>query len=83
MFEHDRSAARGEMTARRLYVFKHANKLGHAPAHRLFDLVSSELKDELKDQSRPPRSFSDYEVTMNKKNLPANVELDSRFCIPV
>ena len=39
MFEHDRSAARGEMTTRGLYVFKHDSELGNAPAHKLFDLI--------------------------------------------
>ena len=39
MFEHDRSAARGEMTARRLVVFRHGSLLGNAPAHRLFERV--------------------------------------------
>ena len=40
MFEHDRSAARGEMTARGLFVFKHRSALGNAPAHRLFERVA-------------------------------------------
>src|SRR5690606_23934475 len=39
MFEHDRSAARGEMATRRVIAFKHANALGNAPAHTLFDRV--------------------------------------------
>ena len=39
MFEHDRSAARGEMASRKLVVFKHANALGNAPAHALFERV--------------------------------------------
>ena len=39
MFDHDRSAARGEMAARRLIVFKHTSKLGNAPAHKLFEAV--------------------------------------------
>ena len=37
MFEHDRSAARGEMSTRGLYVFRHDSELGNAPAHALFD----------------------------------------------
>ena len=79
MFEHDRSAARGEMTARGLYVFKHQNKLGNAPAHSLFERI----KVKLKDQSKPPRDFLDYEVTVDTKNMPAAVELDSRFSFPL
>lgn len=39
MFEHDRSAARGEMTTRKLVVFKHAGPLGNAQAHKLFERV--------------------------------------------
>lgn len=59
MFEHDRSAARGEMATRGLYVFKHENALGKAPAHRLFELIQVKQND----PSRPPRSFSDYTVS--------------------
>ena len=39
MFENDRSAARGLMSSRKLFVFKHESKLGNAPAHRLFEAV--------------------------------------------
>ncbi len=42
MFEHDRSAARGEMAARGLYVFRHESELGNAPAHALFDRLTVE-----------------------------------------
>jgi len=58
MFEHDRSAARGLMATRGLYVFEHDSAMGNAHAHDLFDRV----KVELKDTSKPPRSFSDYVV---------------------
>lgn len=71
MFDLDRSAARGLMAARRLIVFKHKDDLGNAPAHKLFELV----KVEAKDPSRPARSFSDYEVTVDKSKLPEGVEL--------
>ena len=60
MFEHDRSAARGEMTTRGLYVFKHDSKLGNAPAHKLFDLIQVKRSN---GNGGPPRSFSDYSVT--------------------
>ncbi|MGB5055732.1 MAG: type I-C CRISPR-associated protein Cas7/Csd2 [Nitrospirales bacterium] len=60
MFEHDRSAARGEMATRGLYIFKHDSELGNAPAHKLFDLI--EVKGS-NGNSGPPRSFSDYTVT--------------------
>ena len=71
MFDLDRSAARGLMAARRLIVFKHKDDLGNAPAHKLFELV----KVEAKDPSRPARSFSDYEITVDESNLPKGVEL--------
>jgi len=71
MFDLDRSAARGLMAARRLIVFKHDDDLGNAPAHKLFELV----KVEAKDPSRPARSFSDYEITVDESKLPEGVQL--------
>ncbi len=59
MFEHDRSAARGEMTTRGLYVFKHDSELGNAPAHKLFDLIQVKRAN---GSEGPPRSFNDYSV---------------------
>ncbi|NCD25970.1 MAG: type I-C CRISPR-associated protein Cas7/Csd2 [Deltaproteobacteria bacterium] len=70
MFEHDRSAARGLMSSRRLIVFKHENKLGNAPAHKLFDLVQVKRAD---GSSGPARSFADYTVTVAP--APAGVEI--------
>lgn len=61
MFDLDRSAARGLMTARRLIVFHHQTELGNAPASSLFDLVHISKKD----GSRPARAYSDYEVTVD------------------
>jgi CRISPR-associated protein Csd2 len=72
MFEHDRSASRGEMTARKLCIFKHADKLGNAPAHALFDRISIARAEDI---SAPPRKFGDYMVTADKQNLPGGVEL--------
>lgn len=74
MFEHDRSAARGLMSARGLYIFKHGSELGSAPAHKLFDRIQIKKKDETK----PPRSFSDYEVVVNRESMPQGVELIER-----
>ena len=71
MFEHDRSAARMEMNAQRLIVFKHDSPLGNAPAQKLFKLVHIEKKDDVKI----PRGFSDYAVTIDRENLPAGVEI--------
>ena len=71
MFEHDRSAARGEMTTRGLYVFKHDSELGNAPAHTLFERVQPKLKEGV----NVPRSFDDYDVAVDKANLPSGVTL--------
>jgi len=71
MFEHDRSAARGKMATRKLFVFKHESDLGNAPAHRLFELIRV-IK---KEGANPPRSFDDYEVIVSKDNLPQGVTL--------
>jgi CRISPR-associated protein Csd2 len=65
MFEHDRSAARGEMSTRGLYVFKHDSELGNAPAHALFD----RLKVEPKKQGEVARSFNDYFVEFDGQSL--------------
>ena len=67
MFEHDRSAARGEMATRGLYVFKHDSELGNAPAHALFNHI------EVKRKSDAPRSFDDYEVIVDETGMPAGV----------
>ncbi|MCX7060469.1 MAG: type I-C CRISPR-associated protein Cas7/Csd2 [Gammaproteobacteria bacterium] len=71
MFEHDRSAARGEMATRGLYVFKHESKLGNAHAHALFERVDARLRDGV----TAPRSFKDYVVTVNDADLPSGVTL--------
>jgi CRISPR-associated protein Csd2 len=70
MFEHDRSAARGLMSSRKLIVFKHENKLGNAPAHKLFDLVQV---NRAAGSSGPARSFSDYAVTVGQ--APSGVQI--------
>lgn len=69
MFDHDRSAARGEMAAQKLFVFKHDSELGNAQAQKLFELVGVKRKDE----TQPARAFSDYEVTFSKEKIPAGV----------
>ena len=71
MFEHDHSAARGKMASRKLVIFEHASALGNAPAHKLFDLVTAELKD----KTRPPRAFSDYEITINAAAKPEGISI--------
>ncbi|EGF31790.1 CRISPR-associated protein, TM1801 family [Oxalobacteraceae bacterium IMCC9480] len=71
MFEHDRSAARGEMSTRGLYVFEHESELGNARAHELFARIQAQLTD----PGSVPRAFSDYTVTVDEANLPAGVTL--------
>lgn len=71
MFDIDRSAARGLMSAQKLIVFKHDSVLGNAPANKLFDLVKME-----KVCDGAPRSFGDYTVTIDKTGLPANVTVE-------
>ena len=71
MFDLDRSAARGLMSAQKLIVFKHESALGNAPANKLFDLVKVE-----KVCDGAPRSFSDYSVIIDKAGLPANVTVE-------
>jgi CRISPR-associated protein Csd2 len=58
MFDHDRSASRGKMSAQKLIVFEHDSRLGNAPAHKLFKLVQVRRKPEVDI----PRAFEDYEV---------------------
>lgn len=69
MFEHDRSAARGLMSLRRLLVFQHETPLGSAPAHKLFDLVRVARRD----SAKPARAFTDFEVEVTAP--PAGVKL--------
>ena len=74
MFEHDRSAARGQMSTRGLYVFKHDSKLGNAPAHVLFERIQAKLKDGV----TAPRAFTDYDINVNDTDLPTGVTLDRK-----
>ncbi len=69
MWDLDRSASRGMMACRGLYVFSHANGLGNAPAHVLFDRIQVCRKDGVE----APRQFSDYAVTTNDQDFPAGV----------
>ena len=71
MFDIDRSAARGLMATRKLIVFKHASKLGNAPAHVLFDAVKVVRKNGVEF----PRSFADYEVAIDRSAIPEGVEV--------
>ena len=74
LFEHDRSAARGEMAARKLIVFRHENVMGNAPAHKLFELVS--VKRINGEADTPARGYGDYQVTINLEAMPTGVSVE-------
>lgn len=69
MFELDHSAARGKMAVRELIVFRHDSEFGNAPAYKLFDLVKVARKTDVVT----PRSYGDYEVTVDEAYLPSGV----------
>ena len=71
--EKDRSAARGLMSTRGLYVFQHDSELGNAHAHALFDRITARKKVEV------PRDFADYEVSIDESGLPPAVRLLRRL----
>ena len=88
MFDHDRSAARGEMAARRLVLFKHDSALGNHPAHRLFERVTVnrvfdgeayEPGDRRTHNLPPARAYSDYAVGVDDSGLPNGVALIDRI----
>lgn len=85
MYDHDRSASKGMMSCRGLYVFKHVGTdtdpnqrvkqamLGCSPAHKLLD--KGAIIEIVKKSANSPRSFSSYDVTVHRDRLPAGVEL--------
>lgn len=86
MYEHDRSASKGEMeVVSPLIIFKHVGtdsdpaqrvrqaKLGCAPAHRLFDLVKVSKKDTV----AYPRSYRDYDAAVRLDKVPQGYRSDS------
>ena len=90
MFDHDRSASKGNMSARKLIAFKHVGTdtdseqrkrqaiLGCAPAHKLLDLgeiVEVSRAGDAAAQHKPPRRFSDYVITTHRDRLPLGIEL--------
>lgn len=75
MFEHDRSATRGEMASRKLVVFEHESLLGNAPAHALFARIAAERKE----TERPARAFEDYEIRIDREALPRGVTLHEKL----
>ncbi|HOO45915.1 MAG TPA: type I-C CRISPR-associated protein Cas7/Csd2, partial [Deltaproteobacteria bacterium] len=75
MFEHDRSAARGQMETRALVVFKHDSKMGNVPAHTLFNRVKITRTG---DADKPARDFSDYTVSIDD-SLVQGVAIEKRI----
>ncbi|HUU26631.1 MAG TPA: type I-C CRISPR-associated protein Cas7/Csd2 [archaeon] len=75
MFEFDRSASRGEMTIRGLYIFTHENKKGNAPAHKLFELITVKKEEGVS----VPRNFSDYKVIVQRDLPPEGIKLHDRL----
>ena len=88
MFDFDRSAARGEMAARRLIAFRHDSPLGNAQAHKLFDRISVSRRsgedlipagDPRAHNLPPARRFQDYDVAVDATDLPAGVSIVEPF----
>jgi len=71
MFDNDHSASRGTMSPQKLVVFKHQSMLGNAPAHKLFERVTTKRKGEVE----VARAFSDYDVVVDEVGLPSGVEV--------
>jgi len=69
MFEHDRSAARGQMSTRGLYVFKHDSELSNAHAHALFDRLGVTRSNGNSDASTPARDFAAYSAAFDGQAL--------------
>lgn len=72
MFDHDHSAARGRMTARRLIAFRHDSALGNAPAHKLLELVKAGPSAN-RGKDAPARHFEDYDITFDESAVPQGV----------
>ncbi|MBS2039198.1 type I-C CRISPR-associated protein Cas7/Csd2 [bacterium] len=89
MYDHDRSASKGLMSSRALFIFKHIGtdsdpqqrtrqaRLGCAPAHKLIEL-GQVVSIRPTDDSKPARRYSDYTVTVDRSKLPPGVELIER-----
>lgn len=72
MWDFDRSAARGMMACRGIYIFTHENALGNAPAHKLFERLTITRRD---DNALPPRAFNNYDISVDESNLPDGITL--------
>jgi CRISPR-associated protein Csd2 len=71
------------MACRRAIVFRHADALGNAPAHALFERIrigrniDGEFRriDGRLDNYAPARQFSDYMIEIDRTDLPKGVEI--------
>ena len=88
MYDIDRSAARGQMAARRLIAFKHESALGNAPAHKLLERITVQrvhdgvavpVGDKRSHNWPPARAFTDYAITLDGADLPAGISVDDRI----
>ncbi len=87
MYDHDRSASKGYMSARKLIVFRHVGtdtdenqrknqaRLGCAPAHRLLDTEGKTPIVEVVRSVETPRRYADYIVKVHHDRVPKGVEL--------
>jgi len=71
MWDLDRSASRGLMACRALYIFSHETGIGNAPAHQLFERIRVRRKEGVS----VARSFAEYEVSVNERNVPPGITL--------
>ena len=83
MYDHDRSASKGMMSVTELIVFRHTGtdsnpeqrtrqaKLGCAPAHKLFELVSVNKKADIEY----PRGLNDYSFIMKLSSVPKGIDV--------
>jgi CRISPR-associated protein Csd2 len=85
MFEFDKSAARANMRPVACLTFRHESPLGNARADRLFSRVRCRPRPGVQPlpceangtgEGRPPRSFEDYELTVDQENLPEGVTIE-------
>jgi CRISPR-associated protein Csd2 len=72
MFDHDRSAARGQMAPQACIAFRHDSPLGNAPAHKLFQRIQISRADD----GKPARDYSDHVVTVDETNLPSGITVE-------
>lgn len=77
MFENDRSAARGLMAPVRCVAFRHDSRIGNARADQLFSLVRVHLKEQVRQDGRPPRSRDDYTITIDEDSAPRGVTVEN------